>query len=206
MLTFALTFNKNIMIATRYIYFTLMFLGIVFSSRAQNQPALTDTEENIAQDVIWHVKALHPEGYTMDVKAIDEQHNQYDIKAIENSNQRYIMDVKAFVGKEVFPVKVLVSEDEYKPVVAIVGQGKTYSLIAIDKNGKHLKVKGVRKTGYIIHIKAVGENGELYGVKSISKKGKLNDVKGIKMYDKRLEITMEGVEVHAHVVALPQVQ
>jgi len=206
MLTFVLTFNKNIMKKARYFYLTLMLLGIAFSTRCQNQDAITDTTENIAQDVIWHVKALHPEGYTMDVKAIDEQHNQYDIKAIENSDQRYIMDVKAFVGKEIFPVKVMVSEEEYKPVVAIVGQGKTYDVVAIDKNGKYLKVKGVRKTGYIIHIKAVGENGVLYGVKSISKKGKLNDVKGIKMYDKRLEITIEGLEVHAHVVALPQVQ
>lgn len=206
MLTFALTFNKNIMKIARYFYLTLMLLGIAFSTRAQNQRAMTDSIENIVQDDIWHVKALHPEGYTMDVKAIDEQHNLYDIKALENSDQRYIMDVKAFVGKEIFPVKVMVSEEEYKPVVAIVGQGKTYDVVAIDKNGKYLKVKGVRKTGYIIHIKAVGENGVLYGVKSISKKGKLNDVKGIKMYDKRLEITMEGLEVHAHVVALPQIQ
>ena len=206
MLTFALTFNKNIMKIARYFYLTLMLLGIAFSTRAQNQRAMTDSVENTAQDVIWHVKALHPEGYTMDVKAIDEQHNQYDIKALENSDQRYIMDVKAFVGKETFPVKVMVSEEEYKPVVAIVGQGKTYSLVAIDRNGKYLKVKGVRKTGYIVHIKAVADNGEFYGVKAISKKGKLNDVKGIKMYDKRLEITMDGLEVHAHVVALPQIQ
>ena len=206
MLTFVLTFNKNIMKIASYNYLILMLLGITFSTKAQNQGAMTDTVENIAQDVIWHVKALHPEGYTMDVKAIDEQHNQYDIKALENSDQRYIMDVKAFVGKEMFPVKVMVSEDEYKPVVAIVGQGKTYSLVAIDRNGKYLKVKGVRKTGYIVHIKAVGENGVFYGVKAISQKGKVNDVKGVKMYDKRLEITMDGLEVHAHVVALPQIQ
>lgn len=184
----------------------LMFLTLTFSSRGQNQSSLADSVENINQDIIWHIKAVHPEGYTMDVKAIDEHNNLYDVKALENSNQRYIMDVKAFVGDVMFPVKVLVSEEEYKPVVTILDQGKTYRLVAIDKSGKFLKVKGVRKSGYIIHIKAVDDSGTFYGVKAISKKGKLNDVKGIKMYDKRLEVTLEGVEVHAHVVALPQIQ
>ncbi len=52
----------------------------------------------------------------------------------------------------------------------------------------------------------VAPEGAYYGVKAISSNGKLNDVKGVKMYDKRLETTMYGVEVHAHVVALPQIQ
>ena len=187
-------------------WLTLMVLILTYSARGQNQNAIAGSVKNINQDIIWHVKALHPDGYTMDVKAIDENNNLYDIKALENSNQRYIMDVKAFVGNDMFPVKVLVSEEEYKPVVAILDQGKMYNLIAIDKKGKFLKVKGVRKSGYIIHIKAVDDAGIFYGVKAISKKGNLNDVKGIKMYDKRLEVTLEGVEVHAHVVALPQIQ
>ncbi len=162
--------------------------------------------ETISQEIVWHVKVIHPEGYTLDVKAIDSAGNRYDVKALENSNQRYIMDVKAFVGGKMLPVKVLVSEDEYKPVVAITDDGVTYQIVAIDKDGKYLEVRGVRKSGYIVHIKAIDESGAFYGVKAISQKGKLNDVKGIKMYDKRLEVTMKGVEVHAHVVALPQVQ
>ena len=85
------------------IWLVLILLGFAFSAKAQNQQPMTDSIKKIAQDVIWHVKALHPDGYTMDLKAIDEQHNKYDIKALENSNQRYIMDVKAFVGKEMFP-------------------------------------------------------------------------------------------------------
>ena len=102
-------------------YLTLMLLVVGFSTMAQNESTVIDHTENITQDVIWHVKALHTDGYTMDVKAIDDENNLYDIKAIENSNQRYIMDVKAFVGKKIFPVKVLVSEDEYKPVCATNG-------------------------------------------------------------------------------------
>ena len=162
--------------------------------------------DSISKEVVWHVKAIHPEGYTMQVKAIDTEGNKYDVKAFDKSNQRYIMDVKAFVKGEMLPVKVLVSEEEYKPVAAIDSNGKTYAIMAIDKNGKNLEVKGVRKSGYIVHIKAIDASGVFYGVKAISPKGKLNDVKGIKMYDKRLEVTMDGVEVHAHVVALPQIQ
>ena len=158
------------------------------------------------QKVVWHVKALHPDGHTLDVKAFDSKGNQFDVKALEGFDQRYIMDVKAFVGNEKLPVKVLVSEQEFKPIVAIGGKGEIYHIMAIDKTGKRFKIRGVRKSGYIIHIKAIAENNMFYGVKAISEKGKLNDIKGVKMYDKRLELTMNGVEVHAHVVALPQVQ
>lgn len=158
------------------------------------------------QQTIWHVKALHPEGYTLDVKAFDLKGNRYDVKALQDATQSYIMDVKTFVGSKELPVKVLVSEEEYKPVAAIDEDGNLYEIKAIDKNGKFLPVKGVRKSGYIIHIKALGPEGAYYGVKAISSNGKLNDVKGVKMYDKRLETTMYGVEVHAHVVALPQIQ
>ena len=158
------------------------------------------------QKEIWHVKALHPDGYTMDVKALDVEGNKYDVKALEDSNQRYIMDIKAFVGDSELPIKVLVSEEQYKPVVAIAENGTLFHIVAIDTNGDQYDVKGVRKSGYIIHIKAVAEKGVFYGVKAISQKGKLNDVKGIKMYDKRLELTLNGIEVHAHLVALPQVQ
>lgn len=159
-----------------------------------------------AQELIWHVKAMHPEGYTLDVKAFDEEGAYFDVKALEEAEQSYIMDVKAFVKGERLPVKVLVSEEEYKPLAAIDSEGKTYVLRAITKEGVYLPVKGVRKSGYIVHVKAVNENGDFYGVKAISTEGKLRDVKGVKMYDKRSEVTLNGVQVHAHVVALPQIQ
>ena len=49
--------------------------------------------------MVWHVKAMHPEGYTMDVKAFDAEGNRYDVKVLEDADQKYIMDVKAFVGE-----------------------------------------------------------------------------------------------------------
>lgn len=182
-------------------------LLLLFSLHIKGQEQSTyDTTQNNNQQIIWHVKALHPEGYTLDVKALDQDGKRYDVKALEDSNQSYIMDIKAFIGSEALPVKVLVSEEQYKPVAAIDGEGKLYKVVALGKSGEQYEVRGVRKSGYIVHIKAVAEDGIFYGVKAISQKGKLNDVKGVKMYDKRLELTLNGVEVHAHLVALPQVQ
>jgi len=184
----------------------LMLMFLFISGTASSQTHFKAQNKESIQNLIWHVKALHPDGYTLDVKAFDEKGLMYDVKAIQDSTQSYIMDVKAFRGTNEMPVKVLVSEDEYKPVAAIDENGNIYPIKAIDKNGNFLEVKGVRKSGYIIHIKAIGPEGEFFGVKAISSQGKLNDVKGVKMYDKRLEQTLHGVEIHAHVVALPQNQ
>jgi hypothetical protein len=184
----------------------LILLLLFISAATPNQTHFKEQNAASSQNLIWHVKALHPDGYTLDVKAFDKKGLMYDVKAMQDTTQSYIMDVKAFLGTNQIPVKVLVSEEEYKPVAAIDKNGNVYPIKAIDKNGNFLEVKGVRKSGYIIHIKAVGPDGEFFGVKAISSQGKLNDVKGVKMYDKRLEQTLHGVEIHAHVVALPQIQ
>ena len=183
----------------------LFLLLFSWQVKGQEQSGYETPSEDKQQE-IWHIKALHPDGYTLDVKALDVAGKRFDVKALEDANQSYIMDIKAFVGGDALPVKVLVSEEQYKPVAAIDAEGKLYGIVAIDKNGKQLEVRGVRKSGYIVHIKAVAEDGIFYGVKAISQKGKLKDVKGIKMYDKRLEMTLNGVEVHAHLAALPQIQ
>ncbi len=159
-----------------------------------------------SEGVIWHIKAIHPEGKTLDVKAFDENGTRFDVKAIEDVDQSYVMEVRTFVEGKGIPVKVLVSEEEYKPLAGIDDAGKTYVLNAITEDGRYLPVQGVRKSGYIIHVKAVNEDGSFYGVKALSTRGKLRDVKGMKMYDKQLEVTLNGVAVHAHVVALPQIQ
>ena len=65
-------------------------------------------------------------------------------------------------------------------------------------------MKGVERNGSIVHIKALGPNGQ-YGVKAISPAGHVHDVKGLKMLDSEVEATVNGVQVAAHVKALPQV-
>ena len=178
--------------------FTLIFCGLFAFMNAQDQLQ--------AKEIIWHVKAIHPKGNTMDVKAFNKYGDRFDVKAIEDAEQSYIMEVRTFVNGRGVPVKVLVSEDENKPLAGIDEQGNTYVLRAITADGKYLSIKGVRKSGYIIHVKAVNEDGSFYGVKALSTSGKLRDIKGVKMYDKQLEVTLNGVPVHAHVVALPQIQ
>lgn len=154
---------------------------------------------------IWHIKAIHPEGRTLDVKALDGEGNIYDVKAIQDSDQGQLMDIKALVGVDRLPVKILVSDDRYAPVKAITKDGTIYDIKALTPEGGNLDVKGVRQAGNIIDIKAITPDGAFYGVKAISRDGQLNDVKGIKMTREKIELLINGVEVHAHVKAIPQV-
>lgn len=77
---------------------------------------------------------------------------------------------------------------------------------AIGADGKKLDLKGVGRSDSIMHIKVVGPDGAHYGVKAISPTGQIYDIKGVKLTSKRVETTVNGVAVFAHVKALPQVQ
>ena len=44
----------------------------------------SDTTNNTLTEVIWHIKAFHPEGKLLDVKAIGENGAIYDVKAIQD--------------------------------------------------------------------------------------------------------------------------
>lgn len=154
---------------------------------------------------IWHIKAIHPEGWTLDVKALDKDGNIFDVKAIQDSGQRQLMDVKALMEGKKAPVKILVSDDAYAPVKALGEDGTIYDIKALTPEGERLDVKGVRKSGNITHIKAISKTGDFYGIKAISPEGMLNDVKGVKMSEADQEAIINGVNVHAHIKALPQI-
>ena len=52
----------------------------------------------IAQSTrIWHVKAIHPDGYILDVKALDKDGNKYDVKCLQENNNFQLMDIKALM-------------------------------------------------------------------------------------------------------------
>lgn len=155
-------------------------------------------------ETIWHIKAIHPQGWFLDVKALDENGHLYDVKAIQDSDQRQLLDIKALIAGHKTPVKILVSRDTYAPVKAIGKDGKIYDIKALTPGGDRLDVKGVSRAGNIIDIKAISPEGSFYGIKAISPEGQLNDVKGVKMFRTDLEATINGVEVHAHIKALPQ--
>ncbi len=158
-----------------------------------------------ADEIIWHVKAVHPKGVLLDVKAIDQNGNIHDVKAIQEPGIPHLLDIKALIDGKRLPVKILVSDDQYAPVKAIGEDGTVYDIKALTPGRERLDVKGIQQAGSIIHIKAIGPDGEFYGIKAISPKGNLYDVKGVKMLKDRVELTISGVPVAAHIKAIPQV-
>ena len=116
------------------------------------EPEMSQEIADVSEEVIWHVKAVHPEGRFLDVKALDEAGNIYDVKAIQDADQRQLMDIKALMGGEKMPVKILVSTDEYAPVKAIGNDGTIYDIKALTPEGERLDVKGVSRAGNILDI------------------------------------------------------
>ncbi len=201
------TNNLTLSFQTLGITTILGFLFLLFgctSGTPEVNTDITESEANVTKDIIWHIKAIHPEGRAIDVKALDKDGNIYDVKAIQDSDQRHLMDVKAIVGGNNLPVKILVSDHNYAPVKAIGEDGTLYDIKALTPEGDKLDVKGISSSGNIIHIKAISKEGVFYGIKAISPEGQLNDVKGVKMSKEKLESTINGVEVHAHIKAMPQ--
>lgn len=166
--------------------------------------APSDAAVNNGTEVIWHIKAIHPEGKLLDIKAIGKDGAIYDVKAIQDQDQRSILDIKALVNGAQLPVKVLVSEDNYMPVKAIGEDGTIIDIKALSPDGTMLDVKGVSQSGNIINIKAINKEGKFYGIKAISPSGWVNDVKGVKMKKGEVEEVIHGVGVYAHIKALTQ--
>jgi len=157
------------------------------------------------KEVIWHVKAFKPEAKYLKIKAIDKKGKVYNVKAIQNSEQTSLLDVKAFVKGKRLPIKMLVGDEKYYPVKAIDEEGNILDIKAITEDGKFLPVKGVSKSGNIVHIRAIYQDMIFYNVIAISPDGTTNAVKGIKMNPDKVETTVNGIEVFAHIKSIPQV-
>lgn len=157
-----------------------------------------------AQETIWHVKAIHPDGKLLDVKAFDAAGKPYAIKALQDGTNLHMLDIKALVGEAKLPVKILVSEEPLAPVKAVGADGTIYAIKALTTEGEKLDVKGVSQSGSVISIKAIGPAGALYGIKALSPEGRVYDVKGLKMTKEKVEGKISGVEFSAHIKALPQ--
>lgn len=186
-------------------FFSILLLGC---TKNQKQVTIKQNSTEVVQDtfkeIIWHVKAFHPDAKLLDVKAVDEAGNIYDVKAIQYSDQTSIMDVKAFVNGKKLPVKLLVSENKYLPMKVIKDDGTLMDIYALTSDGQKLDVKGVSQSGNIVHIKAITDDGMLYNIEAISPKGWINDVKGVKMTKENVEATINGVDVFAHIKSIPQ--
>ena len=198
--------NQPFIRATCYNLFILGFLFLLTAcnnSTSKDKKNKTETED-IAKinNIYWNVKAIQPDGKSLDVKAFDEEGKSFDIKAIQNSDQDNFLDVKVIVDGYNLPVKMLESENQFVPVAAINKVGIKYYIKAITPEGEKLDVKGVARFGYIILMKAITKEGDFYGVKAISPDGQLNDIKGIKINYQDREMSFKGIGIHAHVKAM----
>ncbi|GGZ69975.1 DUF7486 family protein [Algibacter mikhailovii] len=185
----------------------LFILGFLFTacnnSASKDKTTKTDTEEvKKVNDILWNVKAIAPDGKSLEVKGFNEKGESIDIKAVQNADQTSFLDVNAIENGNKFPVKLLVSKTQFSPVTAITNTGDTYELKAITPEGEKLDVKGVARFGYVVMIKAITKEGEFYGVKAISPTGELNDIKGIKINFQDREMSLKGLNIHAHVKAM----
>ena len=156
-------------------------------------------------DIIWHVKAYQPEAKLLKVKAFSEKGDMYDVKAIQNSDQTDVLDVKALVNGTWLPVKMLVKKDEkYYPIKVITADGTILKIKAITEDGTILDVKGVKQIGNLIDVCAINEGDMHYNILAFSPDGHTNVLKGLKMTKDDVEVKLNGIEVFAHIKAIPQ--
>ena len=193
----------------RTICYNLFILGFLFlltacnNNPSKDKTSKTETDKIVkVNDIYWNVKAIHPDGKSLDVKVFNNEGKSFDIKAIQNSDQDNVLDVKAFIDGEKLPVKILVSKNQFTPVVAITNKGNAYKIKAITPEGEKLQVIGVARFGNIVIMKAITKKGKFYGVKAISPTGQLNDIKGIKINPQEREMTSKGLNIYAHVKAM----
>ncbi|WP_242132377.1 DUF7486 family protein [Aestuariivivens marinum] len=198
--------NLSFIKTTCYNVFIIGFLFLL--TACNNGPSKDKTNKTATKDTVkfetiyWNVKAIHPNGQSLDIKMFDNAGESFDIKAIQNSDQDNLLDVKAIVDGEILPVKVLVSKNQYTPVVAITDAGSAYKLKAITPEGEEFEIIGVVRFGNVVIIKALTSKGKFYGVKAISPTGQLNDIKGIKINSQDREMTLKGHSIYAHVKAM----
>ncbi|MFD2562318.1 DUF7486 family protein [Aquimarina rubra] len=198
--------NHLVIRSISYHLFILGFLCLVTAcnnSPSEDKTSIPETEEIVkVNNIYWNVKAILPDGKSLDVKAFDEEGKSFDIKAIENSDQNSFLDVKAIGDSEELPVKLLLNDEQFAPVAAISDEGNTYEIKAITKEGEKLDIKGIRRFGNIVIMKGITKEGKYIGLQAISPDGKQNDIKGIKVNRGEREMTLKGVAVHAHVKAM----
>ena len=194
--------NESLGLTTCFNLFIIVFL-FLFTS-CNNGPSKDNTKAKATAvekvpDILWNVKAIHPDGQSLDIKVFDKTGKSFDINAIQNSDQDNLLDVKAIIDDVRLPVKILMSKNQFAPTVAITTKGDVYKLQAITAEGEKLDVIGVVRYGNIVIMKALTKKGKFYSVKAISPTGKLNDIKGIKINPQDREMTSRGHNIYAHV-------
>ena len=91
---------------------------------------------------IWNIKAVMPNGTTLDVKAFGADGKANDVKALQRGDA-HLMDINALVAGSELPIKVIASDDAFLPVKAITADGQLMDVKAIAADGTKLDVKGI---------------------------------------------------------------
>ncbi len=166
--------------------------------------AVPQVTEYATVERLWHVLAIDPHGWSLPVMAAARNGSLIPIEAIETPGNQHVMDVKALLGDERLPVKLMFGDAEHAPVQVIASDASVLDVQAIAADGRRFPVIGLLGAGNLSGIKAIGPNGAIYAVKAVSPEGFLHDVKGVKVLGERVEGTVSSVSFHAHVKALPQ--
>ena len=161
------------------------------------------TEVDYQPEILWEIKAYKIFEKLLDVKAIDKNGEMHDVKAIQNSDDVSILEVKAMIGGERLPIKLIIKNNErYYPVKAIDNDGNLIDIKAVTEDGEILPIKGVSKSGNIVHLRAIRDDQTFYNIIAMSPDTEFNHVKGVKMTDNPVEAIVNGVSIFAHVKSL----
>jgi len=155
--------SKNIF---NVISITTMLTLFILLSACTNNKAKIKIDQNSSMNVtdskdviIWHIKAIHPDGKLLDVKAIDKDGNIYDVKAIDTDGT--IMDIKAITADgEILDIRGVSQTENIINIKAINKKGEFYGVKAIAPKGWLNDVKGVKTSEE--NVEAVINGVEVY--------------------------------------------
>jgi hypothetical protein len=161
------------------------------------------------QTTMWNVKAITPQGKTLDIKAFTAGSKIYAIKAVQLDPQHLVLDIKAVTPEGVkLPVKGFRNSSGVHDIKAIQN-GHLLDIKALTSDGKKLAVKAVgNKNNQFFAVKALTPDGHMYAIKAISPKGVVYAVKGISFSQEDIDLHLnEAAQKPSKIInikALPQ--
>ena len=93
--------KKSVQLFIRVSCYYLFILGfLVLFTACNNGTSKDKTTTNEVDEIVkfeeiyWNVKAIQPDGQSLDVKVFNNEGKPFDVKAIQNSDQNNLLDVE----------------------------------------------------------------------------------------------------------------
>ena len=93
--------KNSVQLFIRVSCYYLFILGfLVLFTACNNGTSKDKTTTNEADEIVkfeeiyWNVKAIQPDGQSLDVKVFNNEGKPFDVKAIQNSDQNNLLDVE----------------------------------------------------------------------------------------------------------------